>query len=293
MIKDAQDTGSRIGADRACTGCGFNLIHQPVVREPSYNLLVATCPECGTVAPLISYPLMSRWVGRWKLVLAVMWIAILLGMFSIQCRLIYTQVRDQTGYIALPLASDIGEAYYAWAIEDGSFNTNQQWSIDQKRYEYLVVDLGWLKSEGKQILSNFDSNALITRPYQYFRSIPVLTISFVAGVFWSAIALGTNRRRLLVVAFAVMCLALMLIIVYKRSAGQMYYNATWVAGFEILTQYAIVVYSLAFLCMAIGIWSGRSIARWIVRTTLPPNLLEPLAILWTRDGLEPPRPVRA
>lgn len=292
MIKDAQDTGSRIGADRACTGCGFNLIHQPVVREPSYNLLVATCPECGTVAPLISYPLMSRWVARWKLVLAVVWISILLGMFALQCRLIYTQVRDQTGYIALPLAHELGEAYYAWAIENGSFNTNQQWSIDQKRYEYLVIDREWLDTEGKQIIVTTDLNSLTYRPYQYFRTIPVFVISYIAGVLWSAIALGANRRRLLVVAFAVMCLALALIIAYKRTAGQMYYNATWVAGFEILTQYAIVVYTLAFLCMAIGIWSGRSIARWIVRTTLPSNLLEPLAILWTRDGLVPPRQVR-
>ncbi|MEZ6164495.1 MAG: hypothetical protein R3B67_08680 [Phycisphaerales bacterium] len=289
MIENAQDTGSRIGTDRSCTSCGFNLIHQPVVREPSYSLLVATCPECGTVAPLISYPLMSRWVERWKLVLAVVWIATLLGMFLLQCHLIYTHVRDQTGYIALPLASEIGEAYYAWAIENESFNTNQQWTIDQKRYEYLVVDREWLDSEGKQIIVSTDLNSLTFRPYLYIRMIPVFAISFVAGMLWSAIALGANRRRLLVVAFAVMCLALAFIIAHKRSAGQMYYNATWVAGFEILTQYAIVVYTLAFICMAIGIWSGHPIARWIVRTTLPPNLLPPLSILWTRDGLTPPR----
>lgn len=291
MNTNAQDTGSRIGTDRACTGCGFNLIHQPIVRESTHNLLIATCPECGTAAPLVSYPLMSRWVGRWKLMMAIALVAILLGMFSLQCRLLYDRVINQSSYLALPLANELGKAYYDWAITQEDFNTNQQWAIDQRRYEYLNLDLAWLENEGDQILRSANKLELLLRWGIFLRSVPALVISFLFGIFWAATALGATKRRLLILALAVMSIAL-LIIIGRHTTNQLYYNASWVAGYEVLIQYAIMVYSIAFVCMAIGIWSGRPIARWIIRTTMPPGMLPTFALLWTRDGLDLPRTTR-
>ena len=288
MIENAQDTGSRIGTDRSCTGCGFNLIHQPIVREPSHNLLISICPECGTAAPLISYPLMSRWVGRWKLVLAVVWVALLVAMFAWQCQILTNRVFNDTSSIALPLAEKFGRAYFEWASDQGTLNTNQQWAIDQQRYEYLTIEMDWLNSEGQALLKQADTAGLLLRWQIFLRAVPVFTISFLFGLFWSAIALGAKRRSLIPVAFLAMLIPLLLVI-GKRATLLYYYNASWIAGNEVIIPYALMIFSLAFVFMLLGIWSGRPITRWIVRTTLPPNMLPPLAILWTRDGLIPPR----
>ena len=54
--------------DRLCTHCHYNLIGQPVLREPYYSMLIVRCPECGTVAAMQEYPQLGRWANRWSVI---------------------------------------------------------------------------------------------------------------------------------------------------------------------------------------------------------------------------------
>lgn len=69
----AGDRVGILGADRPCTSCAYDLIGQPIVRDPVYQLLLVRCPECGTATALQEYPLLGRWAGRWAMVLAASW----------------------------------------------------------------------------------------------------------------------------------------------------------------------------------------------------------------------------
>ena len=44
---------SVIVGDRLCVHCGYNLTGQNIYREPYYELLIARCPECGSVASVL------------------------------------------------------------------------------------------------------------------------------------------------------------------------------------------------------------------------------------------------
>ncbi|MEZ6164498.1 MAG: hypothetical protein R3B67_08695 [Phycisphaerales bacterium] len=71
-------------APTAPAGCGFNLYGQSVTREEHYGLAIARCPECGTVAALQQYPVMTHWVNRFRLIIGGIYIVLLLGMFALQ-----------------------------------------------------------------------------------------------------------------------------------------------------------------------------------------------------------------
>ena len=80
-VLECQTVGE-IRADRACVGCGFNLFGQSIVKEEHYGLGICRCPECGTVAALQSYPVMSHWVNRFRVLIAAIWIVLLLAFFA-------------------------------------------------------------------------------------------------------------------------------------------------------------------------------------------------------------------
>ena len=56
---------SALDGDRLCTNCHYNLIGQPVLREPYYQMFIVRCPECATVAALQEFPPLGRWSHRW------------------------------------------------------------------------------------------------------------------------------------------------------------------------------------------------------------------------------------
>jgi len=105
-----------IRADRACIGCGFNLYGQTVSKDPHYGLAIARCPECGQVATLQSYPTMSRWVNRFRALLASLWVSILIVLL-----LISTIFTIEIAMSSMQLASDeltdhIGASHESWRL---------------------------------------------------------------------------------------------------------------------------------------------------------------------------------
>lgn len=108
---------SEIRADRACIGCGFNLYAQPVSKEEHYGLAICKCPECGTVAALQSYPVMSHWVNRFRALIAAIWIIALLGIF-IACTMSITGMAQGTANLAGEKLGDIiGHEHHIWSQE--------------------------------------------------------------------------------------------------------------------------------------------------------------------------------
>ena len=71
-----------ISGDRACASCGFNLFGQPITRESHYGLIIARCPECGSVAALQEYPALGKWTRRWTGALAGLWLVLLVAIFA-------------------------------------------------------------------------------------------------------------------------------------------------------------------------------------------------------------------
>ena len=71
-------TGDLIVGSRACHDCGYCLEGQPIEREAHYGMLIARCPECGTIAALQEYPSLSGWGRRLGALSAAGWAGSLL-----------------------------------------------------------------------------------------------------------------------------------------------------------------------------------------------------------------------
>jgi hypothetical protein len=72
---------SRIETDRFCFQCGYNLHHQAVRREPSTEVLMSRCPECGTFSPMaVPATEFQSWLQRFKGLLVIVWVCILLAI---------------------------------------------------------------------------------------------------------------------------------------------------------------------------------------------------------------------
>src|SRR5262249_5687552 len=59
--------------------CGHNLFGQPIVRERHYGLIIARCPECGTVSPLQEYPTLGPWATRIGMILTGLWLLLVVA----------------------------------------------------------------------------------------------------------------------------------------------------------------------------------------------------------------------
>tara|TARA_R110000737_G_scaffold2923_1_gene8288 strand:+ start:129518 stop:130537 length:1020 start_codon:yes stop_codon:yes gene_type:complete len=108
---------SEIHADRACIGCGFNLYAQPVSKEEHYGLAICKCPECGTVAALQSYPVMSHWVNRFRTLIAAIWIIALLGIFIAYTMSITGMAQGTANLAGEKLGDIIGHEHHIWSQE--------------------------------------------------------------------------------------------------------------------------------------------------------------------------------
>jgi len=113
--------------------------------------------------------------------------------------------------------------------------------------------------------------------------------SFAAGVFWTVSLLGARRRSVMLVVIAASIISAALFTgIHDAATGSP--NARQLS--RQLSQWWIVaiVGGWMLLVTLVGVWLGRSLARWFVCLALPARGRVPFSILWTRDGLEPPKP---
>lgn len=77
---EAQPVVAQVDGDRFCTGCGYNLRHQPVRIEPQTESAMLRCPECGRFASANdSLTASHRWLHRLAGPAVVVWGLTLVG----------------------------------------------------------------------------------------------------------------------------------------------------------------------------------------------------------------------
>lgn len=279
-----------IRADRACIGCGFNLYGQSVFKEEHYGLAIARCPECGEVAALQTYPTMSHWVNRFRALLAGAWVVALLFAFILQSLLIGTYA-DSVGQSAGDrLARKIGEAYYHWAEDNGQTTSIATWGgTPEDYYQWVQIPRIWADDHLDEVVAefgglwnNFDRSSVIY-------VIPASIAAFMMGVFWSIVLFGADRKRATIVPLAA-CVLVMAIMLIDFSSSFMAPQASEIAKEMYVRVLAPIAVIVQLPALFLGLFFGRKIARWIIMLTLPARSRVSLSMLWTRDGLELPRP---
>jgi hypothetical protein len=122
----------------------------------------------------------------------------------------------------------------------------------------------------------------------------VLIACVAIGAFLSVALLGVGRRRLAVVSLTPLALAGIFALLSLTGGSR---NRAWMGSYlsSELAQETIapivIAMTLAFAIPSLwlGAWTGRPLARLAARVLLPPRLRPPLSVLWTADGLDPPR----
>ncbi len=273
---------SELVGDRLCTGCGYNLTGQPVVREAHYQMLIVRCPECGTVASVQEYPLLGRWAGRWAMALAAAWLGCALVLFLGTAGVLAASAKSVGRSASMPLVTKVNQLQterYRVAQQSGAANPyGAGSSVAAGEIEAMVADSGgWAKAS--------DWGAM--RGWAWLGPIV-----FCIGCLLATFFMHLRARWLIVLGFAATLLAATFIAIsdansratYAAYGGWPYQMALDRIGPPFT--YGSLVF--AFMCLAAGLRFGRPIARGMIRALLPPRLRSSLALLWLADGLAPP-----
>ena len=289
---EATVSTDHIKADRACIKCGFNLYGQEVNKEPHYQLAIAQCPECGTYAALQSYPTMSHWVNRFRMLIASAWVFILVFLFFMQMSIIRSVADDMSRGASGDFAKQIGQEYEAWAKENEAVVGNP-FGLSANQYpQWDVIPNDWAKDHVDTIYNGMDGHAEKIFKEMAVTFIPTSIAMFLFGVIWSNALLGTSSKKAAMVPVLAGVIAVVRMYfpdlhwgLYTTSAqaadiANEYYSV-YLAFFGVLIQLPALI---------LGVFLGRKVARWILMITLPPRSRVPFSIFWTRDGLELPKP---
>jgi hypothetical protein len=290
---------SLIIGDRACGGCGFNMHHQRIEREPHYNLLIARCPECGTVTPMTEIPGAPKWFAWVAPLFALAWLSVALAAIAGSAMVLAAAVDAAADLGLRPVGTGIGRAHITWHKSTYQDQTApaavvQQMSWAQSGYSHgTYVALAWWNTQSQPAFypdSGGDRAAIAaTLPV----SISVAPCLFVAGAGTAVLFLGARRRTLLALALLTVAAGTLGVWLINELDGKTalayaptgYSTAGALAreafGLRIVTA-AIFTFAAAY---TLGVFTGRPLARWGVRLLLPPRSGAIFAFLWTADGL--------
>ncbi|MEM7227696.1 MAG: hypothetical protein AAF432_02670 [Planctomycetota bacterium] len=243
---------SSLVGDRFCTDCGYNLMGQPVLREPHYNMLIVRCPECGTIAAPQEYPLAGRWTNRF-----VSAGAVLLLLFSV---------------------AFFGATNLLMLGPPAGFASGATWRMNNQ-YMYTAMpgqpatalnELGWSQVEW---------------PILLWLWIP-FTLSFLLGVTWRVLLSHWPAKRLLnFILIEALVLFGWIGVTWTASFREYQstsYNEDWVF-FGIPIWLGAV--AICWLLLSIGLRFGKPVARGILCALLAPRLRGPFQFLWEKEGI--------
>ena len=216
-----------ITGTRLCIRCGFNLTGQTILREPAYDLLIARCPECGTVAPLQEYPPLGAWQRRWAVLLAVLWFVTVSVLslltaampMSLAGTIAYRQSTPLSAHIgsqwgpvimsamkavrdkdpaadSLPLGiSTLAQQYISWYASGYTDEQIEQWAVSGS----IPLDESWWKDNKAAVMQSAPGVS-----FGWIRKEPLFAwvmrgvLYAAVGCAWSAILLHLRRRGRLV-----------------------------------------------------------------------------------------------
>ncbi|MEM9373657.1 MAG: hypothetical protein AAGA55_08425 [Planctomycetota bacterium] len=281
-------TPHTIGTDRPCARCGFNLFGQPIIREPHYQLIATRCPECGQLAALQEYPALGRWADRWARLLAALWIIILIGAM-------FAQFGPTLGLAISPIDEASRNMGNFIATEYQTHTTGQTEGPAQNTQfgiNYLnTIERDWWYANRETLAERYAQRPNPARPEVFTMWATLALITFVFGAFWSTALLGAKRRWALLVASIppTVAIAMTAVVISAPTFDRTVLTAQDAASSVLMARLLPLTAAIILVPLALGIFLGRRLARVLVRLALPPRMRSALAILWTRDGLPPPR----
>lgn len=305
-IPGSDRLGTLIG-DRICITCGYNLVNQPLVREPHYQMIIARCPECGTVASLQEYPLLGRWANRWSWLFAALWVLFLLAFFAATAGSIYG-ISYGAGYVASERLGDFIAAEYRAHLEEqrkglaldsagniAPASLAQAAKIDNE-IDYLENGYGQPDSTWSYDL---EATLAANGGYQKVINWRALAIwqwlafaAFIYGVIWSVLLPHLRGRSCLLIPLVYLAiLGLICAALWIQSEPARMGSLIWFAelGAPLIRPLFTAASVLFALCiLSLGLILGRRIARLLVRIFLHPRWRGPFAFLWHADHLSPP-----
>jgi hypothetical protein len=293
----AEQRVSTLVGDRLCIRCGYNLTGQPVVREPRYDMLMARCPECGTVASLQEYPLLGRWAARWAALLAAAWFVVILagtfanaGMFyGSSMSIAYDAAEPYAVYVAERQLDDL-----RGAEDQGTLPQTIQWILQNPPSPHTVLDSTWQAQQDFGALLAEAGGWWAIADFSALKGWTWLALmAAAAGSAWSVVLLHMRRRWLVVLGLVPVAIAGIFAAVSRQGVLASMGGWGWTLAFQVAHRQVglpVVAMTLAFtiIPMSLGLVLGRSIVRGLARALLPPRLRSSLALLWTGDGLAPP-----
>jgi hypothetical protein len=287
--------------DRLCTGCGFNLIGQPVVREPVYRMLMVRCPECSVPAALQEYPVLGKWAGRWAALLGALWLAVMLAAMVATTATVGGMAAGAAQSSSTKFAEFISERHSDWlkALEPAKKAALQQMvTMPGQTGPYVWLDKDWWDSQDRGALVRDAGGWRIAMSGGLAVMWFLVVLAGVGiGAFWSVAFLGARRWKLVLLVLAPVALAGVIgVLVYAEPSGR-YSWGPGVMAFNAATEVLaprVFAATLAIcpLGLWLGVWIGRPLLRAMVRGLLPPRMAGGLSVLWTADGLMPPRAKR-
>jgi len=315
MNDQEKQTDERVAiltGERICASCGFNLHGSPITREHHYNMLIARCPECGTVASLQEYPLLGRWATRWGRVLAAIWLMLPILWFMIAVSMMDARARMISYKACAPYGMEIAKAFSPYYRENrdsygGYWQGNyDEWFLDDDSVfgSGVAVDGTWWMNE-RDNLQPFIAMASWINQYNW-KSLYSLWDGLIplciVGMVWAIIIPGKRYVVSLIIALLVVSLAvyasasyyegflvgLVTRNYYAYNTVSGYTNANQIAYMEVSLPIRIIVTTLLTIPLLIGMIYGRIAARCLVIALLPPHARGWLAFLWINDGKQPP-----
>lgn len=265
-----ETTVGRMEGVRPCLQCGHDLHGQSILRESTYGLLIARCPECGTVAALVEHPRLGIWGRRLGAVVMSTMLALAiplllltsLALFGVAAGIFDEQIRAGREVLNA-LVGDVNMVTPEWWATNGA----------ETRRSVLRAVFSWQR----------DTKTMLA----VLSPVPVLL-----GILWSALLLGVPRRWLWLAAVVAGLIAGVFVWFGTIDDKQLGVDPVfaWQAAFQIgIWPVTSLVLLVETLLMAAGLTVGRPLLRWLAVFMLPPRPRRTLSLLWTVDGLEPPR----
>ena len=303
---------STIQGDRLCVSCAYNLRGQPVHKEEHYGLFIARCPECGTPAAIQEYPMLGRWPGRIRVLLALCYISTLLFVLVGTC-IAFAGLSSATPESATAeLAEEIAEAWLDYEFAEhqagrdaiaanglapwmGNISRDDEGRIIKSDYWTMIGPTWWEDTGRDEVM--WPMSKRIRRALDISRGMVVLNllVAFSLGVFCAVLLIATRRRVLACLGFAPIAVTVFFAWLfagdYAATYGWLY--ASTAAESAMLWPSFVVTGVLWLMASTLGLVFGRPIARLGVRALLPPTMRGEVAELWFTDGKPLPTGTRA
>jgi hypothetical protein len=271
--------------DRLCIGCGYSLVHQPILREPAYGLLIVRCPECGTVAPVQEYPLLGRWASRLAAIGAAAWLVVILAVLAGT-----TLTITGAGFMAW----EMGRAAVTDTLESVVMRDA---GIDISGGYPSAEFSAWCAAEGMPAIARSlveASGDAWSIPGAAVNALAISPFALAGGLMLSVLLLHQRPATASILGLAV-TMGISGLVLWLNVRGEAAGGITWaydVAFLSVGWRIVLVGMLLNAAVFAVACFFGRSITRWLIRLAVPPRMRGSLAFLWLADDLPPPPGVR-